>query len=70
MVRLSLQDQIRIVVHFEQGVSQCQIAAQLHYSHTAVQKVVCKYKSTRVQEASKTFQNLVVLKYLQLEKST
>ena len=46
MVRLSLQDRIRIVVYFEQGVSQRQIAAQLHCSHTAVQKVVRKYKST------------------------
>ena len=29
-----------------QGASQRQVAAQLHCSHTAVQKVVCKYKST------------------------
>ena len=46
MVRLSLQDRVRIVVYFEQGVSQRQIAAQLHCSHTAVQKVVRKYRST------------------------
>ena len=46
MVRLSLQDQLRVVVYFDQGVSQCQIAAQLHCSHTAVQKVVRKYRST------------------------
>ena len=46
MSKLSLQDRICIVVYFEQGVSQHQIAAQLHCSHTTVQKVVRKYKST------------------------
>ena len=48
MVRLGLglQDWFGIFVYFEQGVSQHQIAAQLHCSHTAVQKVVRKYKST------------------------
>ena len=46
MVRLSLQDRLCIIVNLKQSVSQRQIAAQLHCSHTAVQKVVCKYKST------------------------
>ena len=68
MVRLSLQDRLCIIVNLKQSVSQRQIAAQLHCSHTAVQKSGLQVQ--KVQEMLKTFQSPVVLVYLQHEKST
>ena len=44
MVKLSLEDRVRVVVYFKQGVSQRHVAAQLRCSHTAVQKVVWKFQ--------------------------
>lgn len=54
MVKLSVEDWVRVIVYFEQGVSHRRIAALLHCSHTAVQKVVQKFKNTgSVEDRSK-----------------
>ena len=53
-MKLSVEDRVLVIVYFKQGVSQRRIAAQLHCSHTAVQKVVQKFKNTgSVEDRSK-----------------
>ena len=55
MVKLSLEDRVRVIVYFEQGVSQRRIAGQLCCNYTAVQKVVRKFqRDGTVKEQAKS----------------